>query len=1143
MKWIWGVSLGVAFGAGTVMAAQEAPKPAKPAAPVAPAVGTDAKAPDAKSLEFFETKIRPLFAQQCFACHGEKVAKGGLRMHTAEAFLKGGDQGKLIDKSNPERSLLLDALSHKLDYLKMPPQGKLKPQEMADLTAWVKSGASWPNAKPVVTAGPGNGQLFTEEQRKFWAFQTPRLPKIPGVKNAAWVKNPIDAFILARLEAAGLKPSVPADRRTLIRRVNFDLTGLPPTPEEVEAFVADRSPDAFAKVVDRLLASTAYGERWGRHWLDVARYADSNGLDENTAFGNAWRYRDYVVDAFNQDKPYDQFIREQIAGDLLPASQDPAENRARLIATGYLGLGPKVLAEPDKEKMVMDIVDEQIDTVSKSVMGLTIACARCHDHKFDPLPTRDYYGLAGIFKSTRTMSTLNTVARVLERPLSDPSVVTMQEAHKKEVEAREEELRKLTWQANSQATAPIVAEAHRYLLVGLEADVAAARSATGQPDLNRPGTMQLEAEKFTRADVQVNTTTYGQGIGIIESAGRSAAFAEYEFELARPEGLDIFLRLASGESRPVKVSLDGREIASRAASKATGGFGPKEQVWSAEGSVKLAAGKHVLRIDQASSSLPHIDRIALVPVAGEPVAVNGSAKPRSAKPADLAKQHNLDAELLRRSAAYLRAAEGRANDPLWEPWRRFSALPQATFAVDAKKVTEEWQASGAAQSWNPRVAKLFATAPASLAVVAERYQGLLQEANEAWLRAQEKAKNPPARLGDANLEAVRQVLYGGSSAFGLEKAERFSAPATVKEIARVREQLAAMQKSAPGQPIMAIAVEEDRTPADVKIHIRGNTQTLGDPAPRIFPRIIAGEKQTPAASNLSGRLEFAQWLTREDNPLTSRVMVNRTWLHHFGEGIVRSPDNFGKLGERPTHPELLDWLSIQFVKNGWSLKKLHRTMLLTSTYQMGTTYDAKAALADPENRLLWRAHRRRASVEQIRDGMLFVSGNLDRTTGGSQLKTENIGYVTNDQSGNGAQYDSPRRAIYLPVIRYAVYVVFQVFDFVEPSFPNGQRASTTVAPQALFLLNGQFVVEQSKGLADRLLTAEGLDDAARIKQAYLLAYGRPAAADEVAAALEFIKHYEGQLAARDMDAAKRRHTAWASFSQLLLASSEFLTIN
>jgi len=1134
MRWIGGITLAAALGAGAVLAsAEDAPAPKAPA-----------KA-DPKAAAFFESKIRPLLAQQCGACHGEKAQKGGLRVDSAAAFFKGGDTGPMVVPGHPEKSSLISAISYAKD-LKMPPQGKLKPQQIADLTTWVSMGAPWPGYDGTALAvTPGKpGQLFSDEQKKFWAYQPVRDSAPPAVRNKAWVKSPIDAFILQKLEAKGLKPAAATDRRTLIRRVTYDLTGLPPTPDEVRAFLADTSPTAYAKLIDRLLATSAYGERWGRHWLDIVRYADSNGLDENTAFGNAWRYRDYVIRAFNQDKPYNEFLREQLAGDLLPASQDDAVNADRLTATGFLVLGPKVLAEPDKQKMLMDIVDEQIDTTGKAFMGLTLGCARCHDHKFDPLPTMDYYSLAGIFKSTRAMQNLNTVAKAYERPLADKEALAKVQAHQQRLDEKKDAVREATDEADAAVSAQLVGNLDRYLVTGLRAAVEPA-SALAAPPISRPGTVLVEAEKFLRGDVQVTTTGFGQGIGIIESAGRSKAFTEYEVVLPTAGDYLLAIRYASGERRPVRVSLDGKVVKQDAAARVTGGFNTAEQEWEGEVTFSATAGKHVLRVDQSAGSLPHLDKIALIPAAAPMVAAAPGVRARDRSIGELAAEAGLDAETLRRSAAYLLASRQRGGDRVFEPWHRLSDLPGGTFAQDAEKLVAEWKSSGRLKSWAPPVAALFeGPAPKSLDEAAGRYKTLLTQVNQAWIRAVRNGKKkPPQKLGNADMEELRQVLYGPKGAFGLNRLERLYAAATNAAITRLKTELAELEKVAPPDVPMVLAVEEAPEIADVKIHIRGNYLTLGEPAPRRFLQIVAGEKQKPIGPDRSGRLELADWLANPRHPLTARVMVNRIWEHHFGQGIVRTPDNFGRLGDRPTHPELLDWLASRFVEKGWSVKEMHRMILLSNSYQMGTGYDAKSALADPENRLFWRFNRRRLEVEAIRDGILAVSGKLDRSMGGTLLKTPNFGYVTNDQSGNGAQYDSPRRSIYLPVIRNAVFDVFQVFDFVEPSFPNGQRVSTTVAPQALFLLNGKFVLEQSEAFAKSLLTGPDAEDAGRIKAAYWRAFGRAPEATEVTQALTYIQDYEDRLVKIEADAAKRRQIAWQSYCQILFASNEFVFVN
>ncbi len=768
------------------------------------------------AVEHFEKHVRPLLLEHCAGCHGKDgKAKGGLKLTTAAELAAGGESGPAVVPGHADKSLLVEAVRYAGD-VKMPPKGKLRPDQIAAVEKWVKDGAVWPGGTggPAATGGnPGGG--ITEEQKRFWAFQTVREPAVAGPR------HPIDALVRAKLDAAGLTPAPPADRRVLIRRATYDLTGLPPTPEEVAAFLADRADGAFARVVDRLLASPAYGERWARHWLDVARYADSNGLDENTSFGNAWRYRDYVVRAFNADKPYDRFVLEQLAGDLLP--DDPATREDRLTATGFLVLGPKLLAEPDKAKMVMDIVDEQIDVFGKAFLGLTVSCARCHDHKFDPVPTRDYYALAGIFKSTKTMASLATVAKAHERPL-------------------------------------------------------------GPKDT--------------------------------------------------PETLLYRDRL------------------------------------------KLVT-KELRALEQQFGKTPEADKAA-------------------------------------RHAIHLKAEERRAE-----------------------------------------------------------------------IKALEKAVPPPAAV---------------------------------------------------------LSVQDEATPADVKVHVRGSTQTLGELAPRGFLRVVTGDRPPAIPATASGRLELARWVASADNPLTARVMVNRVWQHHFGEGLVRTPDDFGTRGERPSHPELLDWLANQFVKDGWSLKSLHRLILLSDTYQMASRpVPAGAATVDPDNRLLSHFPRRRLDAEAIRDGMLAVAGTLDRTAGGSLLANGNFEYVNNDQSRAAARYDNARRSLYLPVIRNNVFDFFQTFDFVEPHVANGKRAVTVVAPQALYLMNNPFVAKQSAAFAEVLLKLPA-DDAGRVTAAYERAYGRPPTTEEVARALGFVGRYAAGLEAVESDAAKRRPRAWAAWCQAVFASSEFVYV-
>ncbi len=998
--------------------------------------------PTPAQTAFFEKSIRPLLIEKCFACHSDKMQMGGLRLDSRAFLLKGNDHGSTVNLKQPELSPLI-AVIHYDGKVKMPPAGKLKPIEMAALMEWVQMGAPWPVDKAAPAAGPAP-MVITDAQRGFWSFKPIHKPVTPKVKNTAWVKSAIDSFILSKLEAKRLKPAPPADRRSLIRRAYFDLVGLPPTPDEVQAFLMDKSPSAFAKVVDHLLASPHYGERWGRHWLDVARYADSNGLDENLAFGNAFRYRDYVIDAMNKDKPYNQFIKEQLAGDLIPFAND-AERNEHFIATGFLSMGPKVLAEQDKPKMVMDIVDEQIEVSSKAFLGLTIACARCHNHKFDPIPTKDYYALAGIFKSTKTMENLDFVSRVNERELMTSELKTQVDAHNARLKPLQAEVKTLTDKANAELIALEKRDFDKYLQAGWDlAHQPAIKSAAETKPKADDGRILIEAENFIRGTVVKNFDTYGKGIGVVNSAGANG-YAEWDIPIPQAAAYQVELRYASAEQRPVRVLLNGKILLREAANQSTGSFNPDGQKWEAQGVFLLSNGKNTLRIE-ADGNFPHIDKILLIPYKS----IGGPDGKIPLNPEQIAEAAGVN------SIIALRAADIIKN------------------------------------------AKDFAAAKAALS---DPKTGLL-------VLPEKPAKYYPAA----------------------EQTQVSKADAAVK----------AEEAAAPKIPKALVVAEGDIQ--DVKVHIRGSTLTLGEVAPRTFLAVLGGDKLPPVDNKHSGRLEFAQWLTRPEHPLTSRVEVNRIWQTHFGLGIVRTPDNWGLLGDRPQQPELLDWLAATFIEDGWSLKKMHRRIMLSNAYQMSCDEDPKAMLADPDNRLIWRMNRLRLDAEPFRDSILTVAGQLDMKMGGSLMTSGDNDYVTNDQSGNAGQYTSPRRSVYLPVIRNALFDMFQAFDFGDPSAPHALRASTTVAPQALYVMNSPFILQESKSFA-KLLESSATNETERIKQGYVRAFARPPSLIETKRALNYLNRYQAQLTSIEKDSKKQRQMAWESLCQILLASNEFIYLN
>lgn len=1010
-----GTSLLIVLALLTGANGQTTPKPAAPPSPA-----------NAAKEQFFEAKVRPLLAEKCMPCHNASIQQGGVRLDQRALALKTVVPGK------PAQSSLITVV-HFTGKIKMPPTGKLAPDEIATLEKWVADGAVWPNTSSAPRA-PGKG---TEGQ--LWSFRPVRRPLEPPVD-----KRGIDAFIQAKLEVAGLKMAPKADRATLLRRLSFDLTGLPPTPAEVEAFRQDKRPDAYARQVDRLLASPRYGERWGRHWLDVARYADSNGLDENLAHGNAYLYRDWVIDAHNRDLPYNEFIQEQIAGDLMPTDDEEERNR-RLTATGYLTLGAKVLAEQDKPKLVMDIVDEQIEVVSKSVLGITIACARCHDHKFDPISTKDYYALAGIFKSTKTMANLGFVSMWNERQLPTKARQEEIEKYQKDVlQPLAGKLSAITEKAKANVAERLKAEAPKYVQVALSY---AKQPGALVPLEGReiPGKQVIEAEDFVRGTAIKNTETYGKGIGVIHT-GASPTNAEWDITVATAGAYQLDLRYAGEESRPVKVVVNGKTVSEEAAAAETGSWNPEGQQWETFGTIDLNAGKNVLRIER-DGAIPHFDKLALAPM---PPLPPNAPKPKSLR--ELAKDNGLNTGILQRVAA--------------------------------------------------------------------KVAGEKEEA-----------------------EAVKKVK--ASDAFGQpDKPETLYSKEDGDAVKAATEELKQAQEKGPKIP-SAMAVAEMDKPENVRVHIRGDTQNLGDIVNRGFPKSLCSPGRDHVTEKVSsGRLELARWLTSPNQPLTARVAVNRVWLHLFGEGLVSTPDNWGLRGEKPSHPELLDYLASTFkYEDGWHLKKLIRRIVLTDAYQQVSTVENPLAhKSDPGNRLLWRQNLRRLEVEPLRDSLLFVAGTLDTKMGGTLLSTKDGDYVTNDQSGNGAQYSAPRRSIYLPVIRNAVFDFFSTFDFGDPSMVNAKRSATTVAPQALYLLNSPLVQDQARAFARRTLATKQPDDTQRIRFAIANAFTRPASPEEIIRARTFLASCDTIYAPKESDAAKRRELCWTAYCQTLLASNEFIYV-
>ncbi len=1067
---------------------------------------------NALQVQFFEKQIRPLLIEHCHECHAGKEHKGGLRLDSRQAMLQGGDSGAAIVPGDADASLLIDAVRYG-DIYQMPPEGKLSDAEVAALTTWVSTGALWPNSQPSLPAtDPADAASSdTEGGLDFWSFQPPVDPAIPSVVDQAWPQSDLDYFVLAKLEATGLKPAPRADRRTLIRRATFDLTGLPPTPEEIANFLADESPQAFARLIDRLLSSPRYGERWGRHWLDVARYADSNGLDENMAFANAYRYRDYVIDSFNSDVPFDQFVREQIAGDLLPAENDAAKRR-NVVATGFLSIGAKMLAEDDPVKMEMDIIDEQIDTLGRAFCGMTFGCARCHDHKFDPVSTAEYYALAGIFKSTKTMENFKVVANWHERPLMTDELEAEVEAHQQQLAASQSAYDALLNETMGELQAEVIARAGEYLLAAWQLSQqpkSVSRLNHGDDGSSQQATV-VEAEQFSEGNVLTDTTGYGAGIGVILNRGELPNVAEYEVSVASEGYYQLELRFAAAASRPVQIFVDDLLVNAVAAGDVTGTWNPDSQRWAVGCVLPLAVGSHSIRLVR-DGPFPHFDKLALVPI------VEAADEQPVMTPEQVATAEGLHVSVLRRWVDEFEAGD---NAPM---------LAQLFAAISAEATDDETFAKLAASS-SAAEALLADPRPSTPQELASRFGDLFQEARGL----------ADEQLTDAQREIRNLVEDESGSLIPANDIGQFVAAADAEAIAKLREELKQLEEAKPQVP-HAMAVEEGEA-QDLQIHIRGNHLILGDQVSRGLPRVMASHVQPTIAPGQSGRLELAFGITRDDHPLTSRVMANRIWRWHFGQGLVATTDNFGLLGSPPSHPQLLDWLAVRFVEDGWSIKEMHRTIMLSATYQMSAALDRKAIEQDPENILLWRSNRGRLEAEAIRDSLLAVSGQLDEQMGGSLLGFKNHTYVTSTASKDSVNYATPRRSVYLPVVRSALYDFLHVFDFAEPSVPSGDRASTTIAPQALFMLNSDLMIEASRHLAMRLLNEVKDSPTGRIKRMYELTYGRPPTTEESLHALEFIIQYTEALSAEGTNDAYPTEQAWAGLCRAILASNEFVFV-
>lgn len=1113
----------------------------------------------AAALEHYEKNVRPVLAERCYKCHGpeSRNPKGGLRVDTRDGLLTGGDLGPAIVAGDANGSLLVKAIRYVDRDLEMPPSRKLPDEQIAAIEAWIRDGAVTPDvaaAPPLAShtqsgvpesgtasrtaAMPAGDPAALEAGRAHWAFQTYTKPAVPVVAHAGAIKSDLDAFIVAKLESAGLTPSPEADARTWLRRTTMDLTGLPPKREELQQFLAEDPAVAKVAAVDRLLASPAYGERMGRMWLDVARYADSNGLDENLAIGNAHRYRDYVIASFQQDKPFDRFILEQLAGDLLPEPASAAELRDQLTGTGFLVLGPKMLAEQDKEKLLMDTVDEQLDVAGKAFLGLTIGCARCHDHKFDPIPQSDYYALAGVFRSTSTFENTGFVSRWRENELATPAQKKERDAFaKSDTEARN---RLNTQSANARI------ELRRQWLADFAKYMVRARALAAR-------SIMIEAEDMSRGTLGIDRETWGnESTVIVRSTMGGPQYAEYDVTVPHGGRYQLTVQMASAEARPMRLSLNGTPRSEPVLGNITGSFHPDGQQWVDACIIELKPGRNTVRIETIHEApAPHLNTVLI-----EEVDITAAG-------ADSA-----DSEVVRQFQRYLQHG-ARTNHPFLEIWSRCSPIEDARFPAAAAVVwsaLRSERARGLLKSPPALLALLDGDAPQSMLDLATRYQAVLGTVDSILQATPGPTLDTDAKPVATNpsFQSLRNVLEGMESPFRIPelRMETLFTSAQKAEIASAREAVKQLEARRPKPIDRAPGVKDDKV-VDLPIHIRGSHLTKGKEAtPRGALRVLNHALPAPVMpAAQSGRLELARWIADPRNPLTARVIVNRIWQIHFGTGLVASSSNFGLRGDAPTHPELLNWLAATFVEEGWSIKKLQRRILLSGTYGMSSAPRAKELAADPRNQLLWRQNLRRLDAESIRDSMLAVSGRLDRKSGGTLLTTNNGDYVTNDQSADEGRYSTPRRSVYLPIIRNAMYDLFTSFDYNDSSVPVDRRPATTAAHQSLFLANSPLAFECADALATSIASVPG-DEAARIEELWERVLLRKPSARELERAVSYLAEAaridsgatDTVTAGQSPAAEPRRKDAtpppaavpgapWRGLCQALLASNEFLFVD
>jgi hypothetical protein len=973
-------------------------------------------------LEFFESRVRPVLVQRCEKCHGPKKQQGGLRLDQKSGWARGGDQGPAIVPGKPDASLIIKAVRYHDDDLKMPPGGNLSEREIAALVEWVQQGALDPR-----DGGPSKlGGMSLADAKSFWSFQPVKSPAIPASRSRS--TSPIDAFLEAGLDRAQLTPLPPADKRTLIRRATYDLTGLPPTPEEVAAFLRDQTPGAFAHLVDRLLASPRYGERWGRHWLDLARYADSAGENTDHPLPHAWKYRNWVIAAFNHDMPYDEFVQAQIAGDLIAREGPPAAYADRVVATGFLAIARRFGHDIDKDMYLTH--EDVIDTVGKVFLGLSIGCARCHAHKYDPISAEDYYALYGIFESTR-FSFPGCEPNPMPRDLVSLQPEGVWEETVKPYRDR--------LAALEQQLLPIKAE-RAALAKGLTGRSLGSPRVLAQGAIDDGGS-QLVATADGKTSVLIEVKP-GQMVQLVvlPRGSHGADSTKVEWEIVEQ----------GGPRQHWNLTRDAL------------------QAGLADNPLKDATGR-----------------------GGAWYFVDGRRGGR----------------LLEES---IRVLDGQAGLHAWKNGDTPSVFLNAT--------------GRPIEVWTPLPAYSFFVHPAPDGPV-----------GVAWLSPLEGAVAMTARIADVHPGGTDGVAWrlesvGDAAARALQSAGELTA--RQQAIDHERANLLARQPRLE----KAYAVAEG-TPHDARLHLRGDPEKPGPVVPRRWLEILGGQAVSSGAG--SGRRQLAGWLSASTNPLAARVMVNRIWQHHFGRGLVTTPNDFGTRGQPPDHPDLLDWLAAQLVDSGWKIKPVHRLIMLSDAYQRSSDASEPLRAVDPENRLYARFERKRQSAEELRDSLLQVSGQLDETPGGPHPFPAESSWRFTQHNPFIADYPTDQRTVYQMSKRNRRDLFQSLFDGADPNATTPLRQETTVPTQALFVLNSAFFHEQSDRLALRLMATP--DESSRLEQAFQSALQRSPTSAEVRRSRQFLADLTLELAQEP--APLQRRLAWAALARVLLGSNEFFYID